>query len=204
MATKQDQELNNDEFTQWLDEPTPEQAPKPLKPFVPKPLKSREEVKKKQAENISKAKRAQASEKRAKTQTSRLTPRERRFCQRYVETGKAGQSVVDAGYNVSNLNSAGVLASDLLKKPIVQQEILRLQQPGEDKAIATSREVMQRLTAIARGEEKDQFGLEISAGDRIKALIELAKRTVDIENRLKPTLEDNTIHIKLDWEQKEE
>lgn len=184
------QQNNVDEFDSWLS-----------KPSVKKP-KSREEVKKKQAENISKAKRAQATAKRVKTQTERLTPREKLFCQRYVETTKAGQSVVDAGYNVSNLNSAGNIATDLLKKPKVQAEIQRLMQPGENKAIATAQEVMARLTAIARGEDKDQFGLEISAGDRIKALIELAKRTVDIENRSAGKA-DASVEIKLDWKRED-
>lgn len=178
---------DEDAFSKWLDTP------------APKKPKSREEVKRKMAQQVSETKRAQATAKRVKTRTERLTPRERRFCQLYVETNKAAQSVVDAGYNVSNLNSAGTLASDLLRKPTIQQEIQRLQQPGEDKAIATAQEVMQRLTAIARGEDKDQFGLDISASDRLKALVELAKRTIDIEQRIagKP---DATVEIKLDWD----
>lgn len=189
-SNKPTQQNNVDEFDSWLS-----------KPSVKKP-KSREEVKKKQAENISKAKRAQArakaTEKGAKVQRERLTAREKRFCQLYVETNKAGQSVIDAGYNVSNLNSASVYAANLLAKTKVKAEIQRLMQPGENKAIATAQEVMERFTAIARGEDKDQFGLEISASDRLKALIELAKRTIDIENRTAGKA-DATVEIKLDW-----
>lgn len=182
---------DEDAFSKWLGTP------------VPKKPKSREEVKKKQSENISKAmKRKQATAKRKETVESRLTPWERAFCQRYVETNNGSQSVVDAGYNVSNLNSAGTYASELLNKPKIQQEILRLQQVGENKAIATSEEVMSRLTAIARGEDKDQFGLEISASDRIKALIELAKRTVDIENRSAGKA-DASVEIRLDWKRED-
>ena len=179
---------DEDAFSKWLDTP------------APKKPKSREEVKKKQAENISKAmKRRQATEKGAKTKQEKLTAREKRFCQLYVETNNGSQSVINAGYNVSNLGSAGVYAAHLLGKEKVQQEIQRLMQPGEDKAIATAQEVMQRLTAIARGEDKDQFGLDISASDRLKALVELAKRTIDIEQRIagKP---DATVEIKLDWD----
>ena len=146
--------------------------------------------------------RAQATEKRVKTQTETLTPKERKFCREYVKTGKAGQSVMNAGYNCSNLNSAGVQATDLLKKAKIQKEIKRLESTEEKEAIATSEEVMSMLTRIARGEDKDQFGLEISASDRIKAMVELAKRTVDIDNKLKASQSgDNAIHIKLDWGQ---
>ena len=145
----------------------------------------------------------EATAKRVKTQTERLTPRERKFCREYVKTGKAGQSVMNAGYNASNLNSAGVQASDLLKKPKIQAEIRRLESPEERDTIATAQEVMEMLTAMARGDTKDQFGLETSADTRLKALTELAKRTVDLENKLKAAQagEDNTIKIKIDWQQ---
>lgn len=148
--------------------------------------------------------RAQATEKKVKTQAETLTPKERKFCREYVKTGKAGQSVMNAGYNASNLNSAGVQATDLLKKPKIQKEIKRLESTEEKDAIATSAEVMTMLTRIARGEDKDQFGLEISASDRIKAMVELAKRTIDIDNKIKAAQSgDNAIHIKLDWGQDE-
>lgn len=142
--------------------------------------------------------RAAATAKRVKTQTENLTARERKFCREYVKTGKAAQSVMNAGYNVSNLNSAGVYATHLLSKDKIQKEIKRLEYPEERAAIATSEEVMSMLTKIARGEDKDQFGLEISASDRIKAMVELAKRTIDIDNK-KTGNTDNTLTIKLDW-----
>lgn len=182
---------DEDAFSKWLDTP------------APKKPKSREEVRKKQNENISKAmKRKQATEKGAKVQRERLTAREKRFCQLYVATNKASQSVIDAGYNVSNLNSASVYASELLAKQKVKDEIQRLMQSTEDESIATAQEVMQRLTAIARGEDKDQFGLDISASDRLKALVELAKRTIDIEQRTAGKA-DATVEIKLDWKREE-
>lgn len=151
---------------------------------------------------VNRGDRAKATEKRVKTQTETLTAKERKFCREYVKTGKAGQSVMNAGYNCSNLNSAGVQATDLLKKPKIQNEIKRLEFSEESEAIATSQEVMSMLTRIARGEDKDQFGLEISASDRIKAMVELAKRTVDIDNKVKLAQSgDNAITIKLDWGQ---
>lgn len=109
---------------------------------------------------------------------------------------------MDAGYNVSNLGVAGNIGSDLLKKPKVRNEIARLQQEGDRESIATATQVMEFFTRIMNGEEKDQFGLEISAADRLKAAMELAKRTVDLDNKIKLAQQgagDNTITIKLDW-----
>ena len=145
---------------------------------------------------------AEATAKKIKTQAERLTPREKKFCREYVKSGKAGQSVMRAGYNVSNLGSAGAQASVLLKTPKIQAEINRLQAPEEAEAIATAQEVMEMFTRIARGQDKDQFGLELSADTRLRALQELAKRTIDLENKLKTAQAggDNTLTIKLDWE----
>lgn len=146
----------------------------------------------------------EATAKKVQTQAEHLTPLEKRFCQYYVKTSKIGQSVMDAGYNVSNLGVAGNIGTDLLKKPKVRNEIARLQQEGDCDAIATAQQVMEFFTRIMNGEEKDQFGLEISAADRLKAAMELAKRTVDLDNKIKLAqqgAEDNTITIKLDWNQ---
>ena len=49
-----------------------------------------------------------------------------------------------------------------------------------------------------RGEIKDQFGLEAPLSERTRAAQEIAKRTIDIENKLNGK-EDNEIRITLDW-----
>lgn len=148
---------------------------------------------------------AEATAKRSKTLSERLSPQEKKFCREYVKTSRAAQSVMNAGYNVSNLNSAGVYASHLLGKDKIQKEIRRLEAPEEREAIASAQEVMQMLTDVARGKIKDQFGLETSVDTRLKAMTELAKRTIDLENKLKEAQAggDNTITIKLDWQKPE-
>ena len=166
-------------------EPTPEEKPK----------KGFQKGAKQTPESI--AKRAQA-------RADVLTPREQRFCQLYVKTSNIRQSVMDAGYNCSNLNTAANLGSDLIRTPKIRAEIARLQQEGDRESIATATQVMEFFTRIMNGEEKDQFGLEISAADRLKAAMELAKRTVDLDNKIKLAQQgagDNTITIKLDWNQ---
>ena len=53
----------------------------------------------------------------------------------------------------------------------------------EKETTATAQEVMEFFTSVMRGEVADQFGLDASIADRTRAAQELAKRTVDIENR---------------------
>lgn len=127
-----------------------------------------------------------------------LTIKEKAFCREYAKTGNGGQSVIKAGYKAKDINSASTTASRLLQKPGVQAEITRIMDKKEKKAIMDANEVMELLTAIARGEVKDQFGLDASLNDRLKAVDQIAKRTVDIENRLKG-VPDNQINIKVDW-----
>ena len=68
----------------------------------------------------------------------------------------------------------------------------------EEKHIATAQEVMQFFTDMMEGKIKDQFGLDASNSDKIKAAQEIAKRTVDIENRANGTA-DKVVQIALDW-----
>lgn len=128
-------------------------------------------------------------------ETRPLNEREKIFCREYIKQGNGQQSAIKAGYSKDSARSQ---ASRLLLRRNVQEEIARLSEKREKKAIMDANEVMELYSAIARGEVKDQFGLDASLNDRIKAMNEIAKRTVDIENRIKGT-PDNVVQIKLDW-----
>ena len=127
---------------------------------------------------------------------SKLTPRQDKFITFFIETGNASESARRAGYSSK---SANVISCELLTKPKIQEEILRRSKGAQEKQIATAEDVMCFFTKAMNGEIKDQFGLEATLGDRIRAGQELAKRTVDIENKMLGK-EDSTVHIKLDWE----
>jgi len=127
---------------------------------------------------------------------NKLNERQKKFCREYVKTGNGKQSAIKAGYTERSSEST---SSALLSNPKVAQEIARLSGLQDKKAIMDAQEVMELFSAIARGEVKDQFGLDASLADRLKAMNEIAKRTVDIENRMKG-LPDTQISIKLDWD----
>ena len=95
------------------------------------------------------------------------------FADYYLETSNATESAKKAGYSEKTAYSQG---QRLLKNAEVKAYIdERLSQIKSDR-IATIDEVMQFYTSILRGEEKDQFGLDASLTDRIKAGQELIKR----------------------------
>jgi len=129
----------------------------------------------------------------------KLTIKEKAFCREYVKTGNGTKSAIKAGYKAKNDNVASSKSNELLRKTEIQQEISRLLENKEKKAIMDAQEVMELFSAIARGEVKDQFGLEASLNDRLKAMNEIAKRTIDIENRIKG-VPDGNIKITLDWQ----
>lgn len=126
----------------------------------------------------------------------KLTPNEAKFIDLYIETGNARQSVIEAGYQTK---SPGQYAQSLLKKDYISKEIdYRLQQL-EDAKIASAEEILKFYTAVMRGEEKDQFDLEVPMSERLKAANELAKRKIDIVNKVQGGKDTAEVHIKLDW-----
>lgn len=133
-----------------------------------------------------------------KNKPKKLTIKEKAFCREYAKTGNGTQSVYKAGYDCKTDGSASTRANQILKKIEVREEIERLLRPKEEKAVADAAEVMEYFTKVMRGEINDQFGLEAPLNERSKAAQELAKRTVDIENRMKG-IPDQSVGIQIDW-----
>ena len=102
---------------------------------------------------------------------NKLTEKQKRFIDYYVETANATESAKKAGYSSKTAKNIG--AENLTKLNYFIQE--RLQQL-ENNRIASQEEVLQYLTKVMRGEEKDQFGLDASLQDRTKCAELLGKR----------------------------
>lgn len=91
----------------------------------------------------------------------------------------------------------------MLNQVNIKREINRvITEELKPETVATAQEVMSYFTAVMRGEVKDQFGLEAPLSERTRAAQELAKRTIDIQNREKGT-PDQKIEISLDWSRNE-
>ena len=100
-----------------------------------------------------------------------LTEKQKRFIDYYIETANATESARRAGYSKKTARSIG--NENLTKLDTFIQAKL---QEKEDKRIASQEEVLQYLTAVMRGEEKDQFGLDASLQERTKCAELLGKR----------------------------
>jgi phage terminase small subunit len=102
-----------------------------------------------------------------------FTAQKQKFCEAYLEKGNATEAAKIAGYSEKTAYSqGGRLLKDVECKAYIQERL----NIAQSKNIASADEVLQFLTRVLRGEEKDQFGLDASLQDRTKAGVELLKR----------------------------
>ena len=106
-----------------------------------------------------------------KQEYEKLTEMQKRFIDYYIETANATKACEMAGYKGKNLNRLGSQNLSKLDKFIK----VKLEEK-ESKRIASQDEVLEYLTKVMRGEEKDQFGLDASLQDRTRCAELLGKR----------------------------
>lgn len=109
----------------------------------------------------------------------KLTPKQKAFADNYIISGNATEAAKQAGYSEK---TARFIGAENLTKPNILEYIKERTTPTEQKRVATGDEVMQFFTRVMNGEEKDAFGLDASLDTKIKAAVELAKRTCDIKD----------------------
>lgn len=102
-----------------------------------------------------------------------LTTKQKKFCEYYLQTGNASEAARRAGYSEKTAPSVG---AENLRKPQIHQYIAERQEKNDKEMIADSNEVLRFYTEVMRGNIKDQFGLEASLSDRLKAGDSLMKR----------------------------
>ena len=116
----------------------------------------------------------------------KLTPKQKAFCDYYIQTGNASEAARKAGYSEKNARKIG--AANLTKVDISAYIAERMAEI--DKArIAAADEVIRFYTSVMRGEIKDQFGLDASLADRLKAGDSLMKRYAAAADKNKSTIE---------------
>ena len=119
----------------------------------------------------------------------KLTEKQRRFVDYYVEMGNASEAARRAGYAEKAAYRTG---SENLRKPQVKAAIDARLKELEDKRIAKADEVMQFRTSTLRGEVKEErvvvegtgegrsdariITVQVSARDRLEAAKSLLKR----------------------------
>ncbi len=103
----------------------------------------------------------------------KLTPRQKDFCEYYLQTGNAAEAARKAGYSPKTADAIG---RENLRKPTISEYIANRRAEMDKTLIADSDEVLRFYSAVMRGEVKDQFGLDAALGDRLKAGDSLMKR----------------------------
>lgn len=114
-----------------------------------------------------------------------LTERQRRFCEEYLIDGNASQAAIRAGYSKRN---STVVSTTLMKNPRVQAHLKVLLDELHSAKVADAQEVLEYLTSIMRGEQREQTlqligdgmqditAIDVAAKDRLKAAELLGKR----------------------------
>ena len=115
-----------------------------------------------------------------------MNPRQKAFADYYIETGNASEAAKKAGYKPDGLNKrvTRLMANDGVAKYIKER-----MDAVDKQRIASADEVIAFYTAVIRGEVKDQFGLDASLADRIKAADSLMKRYNVADDRNRATKE---------------
>lgn len=103
----------------------------------------------------------------------KLTPRQKDFCEHYLKTGNAAQAARLAGYSEKTARTIG---AENLSKPDISEYIAKRREEMDKALIADVNEVLRFYSSVMRGEVKDQFGLDASLGDRLRAGENLMKR----------------------------
>lgn len=107
-----------------------------------------------------------------------LTARQYIFLEEYMKTGEKRNSAIKAGYPE---RSASSQASRELSKSECQRYMAERRE-AERSRVASTNELLEYLTRVVRGQEKDAFDLDISASDKMKAVQMLFDR-LDGENK---------------------
>lgn len=116
----------------------------------------------------------------------KLTIKQKKFADEYIKTGNVYQSAINAGYSENYAKNATkfLLENNGQISSYIEERMKKL----ESKTIANQTEILQFLTRIVRGEEKEEVlvnvgnfeqekqEIKISAKDRIKAAELLGKR----------------------------
>lgn len=115
----------------------------------------------------------------------KLTEKQQRFADYYIELGNATQAAIKAGYSEK---TAKQTATENLSKPYLKHYIDERLEQLKSERVADSQEVLEFLTSILRGDKTEQVlkgvgmgeqeitDIEISAKDKIKAAELLGKR----------------------------
>lgn len=105
----------------------------------------------------------------------KLTPKQQKFADKYIKTGNAAQSAIEAGYSKK---AAQVIGAENLSKPMVKSYIEERMAEIKSKRVMGYAEAVEILTGITRGELKETVVVGTPIG------VEEVKKEVDLKTRI--------------------
>lgn len=109
-----------------------------------------------------------------------LTEKQKTFADRYIETGVATQSYIDAGYKASSRSVAEANARKLLADSRIKAFVDARIAAKDEARVAKQDEVLQFLTSVMRGEVVEQFPIGLGMGEQ-----QLVNKKLDGAARIK-------------------
>ena len=141
----------------------------------------------------------------------KLTEKQRRFCDYYIQCGNATEAAIKAGYSKKTAKQIG---TENLAKPVLKSYIDEQLEIMHNERQADAAEVLEFLTAIMRGEHTEQtligigegaqsiIEIDVGAKDRLKAAELLGKRHALFTDKV--DLQTGDIVIKVgEWDDEE-
>ena len=142
----------------------------------------------------------------------RMTEKQKRFCDFYIETGNAKEAAIREGYSEKTAKQIG---QENLTKPDLRAYIDERLAELKNERTADAQEVLEYLTAVMRGEYKEAtligvgegaqavVDIDVGAKDRLKAAELLGKRHALFTDKV--DLQTGDIVIKVgEWDADEE
>lgn len=128
----------------------------------------------------------------------KMTEKQKKFCDYYLETGNATEAAIKAGYSKKTAKEMGY---ENLTKPHIKAYIDQRTKQMDSERIATPEEVLKYFTSVMRGEVRDQFNLDAPLAERTKAADALAKRFkfYDKDNRALTKLEREKEQLEIEY-----
>ena len=112
---------------------------------------------------------------------TKLTEKQRRFADYYIETGNCTEAAIKAGYSK---RTARVIGQENLLKPAIKKYIDEKLTEMSNKRIASANEVMELLTSAARGELEEEVVVVESVGDYCSEA-RIVKKQIGAKDRIK-------------------
>ena len=135
---------------------------------------------------------------------AKLTEKQKRFADYYIELGNATQAAINAGYSskYANTNASKLLQNTTIKSYIDE----RLSQLASER-IVSAEEVLEFLSSVMRNEQKEEVlkgvgmgeqaktHIEVSAKDRVKAAELLGKRYALFTDKTEMTVTEVPVFV---------